>query len=239
MRRRYWLRATIAVLVLTFSARAQDRQVQQNFRVWFPYFGDHAFGDSRWGVHLEAQARFQDGVTNLQHLVLRPGINYQPNRLLMLTAGYAYVRLYPSDTVAPLLPPRNEHRIWEQAWLRYSSGRVSWSTRFRFENRFIEGTNGYRFENRIRAWQQATVPLDKRIYVTGYDELFFYVKPYQSSSPFDQNRAYAALGFNIKPGWRFETGYMNQALLQRSGRVLDVNHTLVFAILSNAAFRRR
>jgi hypothetical protein len=157
----------------------------------------------------------------------------------MLTAGYAYVRLYPSGTGASPTPPRNEHRIWEQAWLRYRSGKVSLSSRFRFENRFIEGTQGYRFENRFRAWQQAAVPLSRRAYVTGYDEVFFYVKPYQASSPFDQNRAYAALGFNIKPGWRFETGYMNQVLLQRTGRVLDVNHTIVFSVLSNAAFRRK
>ena len=59
------------------------------------------------------------------------------------------------------------------------------------------------------------------------------------SSLFDQNRAYAALGLNIQPGWRFETAYMNQALLQRSGRVLELNHILMFSVLSNAPFPRK
>jgi len=95
------------------------------------------------------------------------------------------------------------------------------------------------YENRFRAWQQATVPLSGRFYLTGYDEVWFYVKPYQASSVFDQNRAYTALGFNIKPGWRFETAYMNQVVLVRSGRVLDVNHILAFSILSNAPFRSK
>ncbi|HXJ91754.1 MAG TPA: DUF2490 domain-containing protein [Terriglobia bacterium] len=229
----------VTILVLSLPARTQDRQVEQNVRVWFPYFGDHLFGDSRWGLHLEAQARLQ-GITQINQLVLRPGVNYQANRSLMLTTGYAYVRLYPSITSANPVPPRNEHRIWEQAWFRYGSGRVAWSTRLRFENRFIEGNNGqYRFENRVRVWQQATVPLSQRVYATGYDEVWFHVKPYQASSAFNQNRAYAALGFRLKPGWRLETGYMNQVLLVSSGRVLEVNHIVTFSVLSTATFRRK
>lgn len=225
----------VAITLLVLPAAAQDRQLEQNFRVWFAYFGDHPFGDSRWGVHLEGQIRRQDGLAYWQNFVLRPALNYQANRLLMLSAGYAYVRSYPRNPFAP----RNENRIWEQAWWRYRTGSVAWSSRYRFENRFIEGASGqYRFENRFRAWQQASVPLSKRLYITGYDEIFIYVKPYQASSAFDQNRAYAGLGLNMKPGWRFETAYMNQALLLRSGRVLELNHILVFSVFSTAAFRR-
>jgi hypothetical protein len=210
--------------------------LDQSFHVWFTYFGDHAFGDSRWGVHLEGQIRRQSGIAQWQTLLLRPALNYQANRILMLSLGYTYVRAYPSNPFAP----RNEHRVWEQVWLRYKTGKVGWSSRYRLENRFIEQAGGqYRYENRLRAWQQATVPIAGRFYVTGYDEVWVYVKPYQSSSWFDQNRAYAALGFNIAPGWRFETAYMNQALLERTGRVLELNHILVFNVLSNAPFRRK
>jgi hypothetical protein len=230
------LRTATVITVLGCPSRAQDRQLDQSFRVWFAYFGDHAFGNSRWGVHLEGQIRRQNGIARWQTLLLRPAVNYQANRILMLSLGYAYVRAYPSGPFAP----RNEHRVWEQAWLRYKIGRIAWSSRYRFENRFIEQAGGqYRYENRFRAWQQATVPISGRLYVTGYDEVWFYVKPYQASSLFDQNRAYAALGFNIEPGWRFETAYMNQALLQRTGRVLELNHILVFSVLSNAPFRRK
>jgi hypothetical protein len=184
---------------------------------------------------IEGQIRRQNGLAQWQHLVLRPALNYQANRLLMLSAGYAYVRSYPRNPFGP----RNENRIWEQAWLRYRTGKVAWSSRYRFENRVIEGTGGpYRFENRVRAWQQATVPLSKRFYLTGYDEIFIYVKPYQASSLFDQNRVYAGLGLNLKPGWRFETAYMNQVLLVRSGRVLELNNILMFSVLSTAPFRR-
>ena len=145
------------------------------------------------------------------------------------------MRSYPRDPFGT----RNENRIWEQAWLRYRTGKVAWSSRYRFENRFIEQATGpYRYENRVRALQQATVPVSKRFYVTGYDEIFVYVKPYQASSLFDQNRAYAGLGVNLKPGWRFETAYMNQTLLVRSGHVLEVNNILMFSVFSTVPFRR-
>ena len=232
---RYHFRAAAMIAVVGLPLAAQDRQIEQNFRVWFAYFGDHPFGDSRWGVHLEGQIRRQDGLAQWQHLVLRPALNYRANRFLMVSGGYAYVRSYPRNPFGP----RNENRIWEQAWLRYRTGKVAWSSRYRFENRFIErASEPYRFENRVRGWQQATIPVSKRLYVTGYDEVFVYVKPYQASSLFDQNRAYAGLGLNLKPGWRFETAYMNQALLVRSGRVLEVNNILVFSVFSTAPFRR-
>jgi hypothetical protein len=232
---RFHNRAAIAIAFLGFSAAAQDRQLQQSSRVWFAYSGDHPFGDSRWGVHLEGQIRLRDGLAEWQQFLVRPAVNYQANRLLMLSAGYAYVRSYPRSPSAP----HNENRIWEQARLTYRSGDVAWASRFRFENRFVEAANGqHRFENRVRALQQATVPVSKRFYVTGYDEIFIWVKPYQAVSLFDQNRAYAGLGFNLRPKWRFETAYMNQVLLVRSGRVLELNHVLVFSVFSSAAFRR-
>ena len=127
-----------ALTILGLPAAAQDRQLEQSFRVWFAYIGDHPFGDSRWGVHLEGQLRREDGVSKWQQFLLRPALNYQPNRLLMLSAGYAYVRSYPRNPTAP----RNEHRIWEQARLSYRTGSIAWMSRYRFENRFIEEADG-------------------------------------------------------------------------------------------------
>src|SRR5215831_7701724 len=115
------LRTATIVAVLGCPSRAQDRQLDQSFRVWFAYFGDHAFGNSRWGVHLEGQIRRQDGIAQWQALLLRPAVNYQANRILMLSLGYAYARAYPSSPFAP----RNEHRLWEQAWLRYKTGKIA------------------------------------------------------------------------------------------------------------------
>jgi hypothetical protein len=221
-------------LCLLAPAFAQDRDTEHNTHGWYTYFGDHPVAGSRWGVHLEGQFRRHNGITQWQQLLLRPGVNFQATKKLMLTSGYGYVRSHRySDSAAPG-PARHEHRIWNQAWLRYRTGKVAWSSRVRFENRFLETATEYRYENRLRLWQQATVPLSRRLYLNAYDEFWVYVKPFVSASAFDQNRAYVAAGFNLKPGWRFEAGYMNQALLQRTGRVLELNHTMVFSVFSTA-----
>ena len=220
------------------NAMAADRPTDHHAHGWLAYFGDHPIAGSRWGAHLEAQVRRHDLGGSWQQLLLRPGLNFQANKKLTLTLGYAYARSHRYNDHVAVLPPTGEHRIWQQAWFRYG-GNIRWSTRLRFENRFIgtvdaSGKTGSRYENRLRAWQQITVPLSQRFYATGYDEIWMYVKPYQSNSAFDQNRAYGGIGLKAKPHWRLEAAYLNQALLHRSGARLEQNHTFVLSLFSDA-----
>jgi hypothetical protein len=214
------------------SVAGQDRVTDHNAHGWFAYFGDHPIAGSKWGVHLEAQVRRHDVVTKWQQLLLRPGVNYQASKSVMLTAGYAFVRSNTYSEFAPPAPVSLEHRLWEQVWIRYRTGSTQWSTRLRFENRFLESAGGYRYENRFRAWQQVRIPIAPKKYFTAYDEFWFYVKPYQSNSAFDQNRAYAGIGFEVKPTFRVEVGYLNQLLLVRSGSRLESNHTIMLSLFS-------
>ena len=69
--------------------------------------------------------------------------------------------------------------------------------------------------------------------------MWFYLKPYVSNSFFDQNRAYAGLGFNLKPTLRFEAAYINQTLLQRSGKALEQNHTMMFSLFGTVTLFKR
>src|SRR4051794_22384122 len=227
------MRLPIRALALTLLAAAllpaQDRLHDHNLHGWYSYFGDHPIAGSRWGVHVEGQFRRREVVAKWQQLLIRTGVNYQASKSVLLTAGYAFVR---SDT--------HEPRLGEQAWIRSRTGKVGWSTRLRFENRFLETGNGFRYENRFRAWQQIRVPITPGKYVTAYDEFWVYVKPYVSNSWFDQNRAYAAVGFELSPTLRLETGYMNQAVLARDGKRLDLNHTIMLSLFSTAPlFGRR
>jgi len=239
-------RSILVVLLLLspFSVTAQERISDHNFNGWFTYFGDHPVAGSKWGIHLEGQLRRNDFVTKWQQLLLRPGVNYQVSKAVTLTAGYAFVRSNTYSEFAAPAPVSMEHRLWQQAWIRYRTGRINWSTRLRFENRFLgapdprNGGTKYRFENRFRAWQQIKIPIAPKKYFTAYDEFWVYVKPYQSNSLFDQNRAYVALGFDLKPTLRLEVGYMNQTLLVRSGSRLEYNHTIVVSLFSTAPFFR-
>jgi len=240
------IRLLAAILLSPLLLAAQNRVTDHNFHGWFSYFGDHPVADSKWGIHLEGQYRRHDFVAKWQQLLLRPGVNYQATKAVTLTAGYAFVKTHNYSEFAAPARPFLEHRIWEQVWIRYRTGKTGWNTRLRFENRFLETANPqtggtrYRYENRFRAWQQVRIPIAPRKYFTAYDEFWVYVKPYQSNSIFDQNRAYAALGFDLKPTLRLEVGYMNQLLLTRSGNRLESNHTIVLSLFSNAGlFKRR
>lgn len=243
MRIREWVLLAFMAVVVPAAAYGQHQKIDHNFHGWFNYFGDHPIGRSKWGVHLEGQWRRHDGFTRWQQLLLRPALNYEVSPLLMLSAGYGFARSFPYGEY-PAARTANEHRLWQQAWFRYRTGRVAWTTRLRFENRFLHTINSetgrpyYRFENRFRGWQQVRVPVSDLTYFTAYNELWFYVKPYVSNSAFDQNRAYAAIGVNVDRFWRMELGYMNQALLQRSGAALESNHTLMISVFSTAAFWR-
>ncbi|MEP6535586.1 MAG: DUF2490 domain-containing protein [Bryobacteraceae bacterium] len=236
------LRNAIVILsLLPALAAAEPRATDHNRHGWYNYFGDHGLGGTRWGVHLEGQYRRHDFIASWQQLLIRPGVNYEVNPALLLTFGYAYARSYPYSNRAPASGVSNEHRIWEQAQWRYRTGRAALNTRVRFEQRFLGSANpaqsGFRYENRLRTWEQITLPISRRTYFSAYDEVWLYVKPYVSKSAFDQNRAYAAVGLRLNPAWRMEVGYMNQALLHRSGSVLELNHTLVLSVFSIARFK--
>lgn len=231
------------VLLHPFSSVAADRAVDNNFHGWFNYFGDHPLGKSKWSVHLEGQFRRHELILSWQQLLLRPAINYDVNKTLTLTAGYANARSYSYSDLSPASPATTEHRLWEQALVRYRVQKAALTTRLRLEQRFLGSSNpatpGYRYENRFRAWEQITLPLRGKMYFTAYDEIWFYIKPYVSKSVFDQNRAYAAAGFRVKPSVRVEVGYMNQAVFQRSGLVHESNHTFMLSVFSNKNFSFR
>jgi hypothetical protein len=127
-----WLRLAAALPIAAASALAQV--ADPNLNAWGMYFGDHPIGQSRWGVHLEGQWRRHEGFNRWQQLLLRPGVNFEVNKLLLLTGGYAFINSYPYGQFPTLAKATPEHRVWEQALLRYKTGKLSWSTRLRFES---------------------------------------------------------------------------------------------------------
>jgi hypothetical protein len=217
------------------------------------YFGDHAVSGGPWGVHLEGQWRRHDAGARWQQLLLRPGVNYQVNENLMLTAGYAFVDTfrYGEFPIAQRFP---EHRIFQQAALKHPVGRVGLQHRYRLEQRFlgevsvdgnVRRVNRWRHENRFRYMVRAVVPLRGPTsakggwYLALYDEFFLNFGANVAANIFDQNRAYAAVGYGLRGDTRLEFGYMNQIAQQRNGRIFELNHTLQLAVFSTFPFGSR
>ena len=227
------MRALLVCLVVASGAGAET---DNNANGWYMYFGDHAFGKSRFGAHLEGQWRRTDLGLKWQQLLLRPALNFQLNKKVMLTGGYGLVETHRYGDF-PAREKFLEHRTFEQATITQRFLKVDWQNRLRLEQRHILGYAA-RYENRFRYMLRTNVPLSKKYYLGLYDEVFYNFGKNVAFNVFDQNRAYIALGRNLPKQTRFEVGFMEQTVQQRSGRVFEHNHTLQVAIYSRMPFSR-
>lgn len=223
------MRLLIGLAVAASCALGQGTFTDQNFHGWLLYNGDHRV-HGKWGVRLEGQWRRHD-ISDPQQVVFRTGVNYAVNSKLVVTAGYARLHTSPYGDF-PAATASNENRIWQQ---------LAWTTRFpnsdlqyqlRVEQRWIAS----RYQNRVRFQFRWLRNLREPFYVTASDAVYLHVAPLPGPNVFDQNRFYAALGIRLNRYHRLETGYLLQSLLQRSGRVWEVNHTMQIAVYSTLPF---
>lgn len=226
------------LLLLALSAAPVWAENDHNAHAWFMYFGDHPIRQSRWGVHLEGQWRRADVGLKWQQLLLRPGVNYQVNPKLMLTAGYGFIDTFRYGDF-PARERFQEHRIFEQAAVTTPFRGLDFQHRLRLEQRSIRGF-AQRYENRFRYMLRTSVPIpgSERFYIGLYNEIFVNFGKNVAANRFDQNRAYVALGRKMGKDSRIEFGFLEQTVQQRSGRVFEHNHTLQLAIFSKLPFGR-
>lgn len=225
--------APVVLAFFLWSATALA-QTDNNANGWYMYFGDHAFGKSRFGVHLEGQWRRADLGLKWQQLLLRPALNFQLNKKVALMGGYGFVETYRYGDF-PVRSRFPEHRLFEQATITQRAFGLDWQNRLRLEQRYFRGF-AQRYENRFRYMLRTNIPLGKKYYVGLYDEVFYNFGKNVAFNVFDQNRAYIALGRNLARQTRFEVGFMEQTVQQRSGRVFEHNHTFQVAIYSRMPF---
>lgn len=213
-------------------------QADHNANAWFMYFGDHPIAKSRFGVHLEGQWRRANLGLTWQQLLLRPAVNFQLHRRVTLTGGYGFIDTHRYGDF-PAREKFLEHRIFEQANISQKFRGLEFQNRLRLEQRHILGFAA-RYENRFRYMLRTSVPLpigDRKTYYLGlYNEIFYNFGKNVAFNVFDQNRAYVALGRNLKRQTRVEVGFLEQTLQQRNGRVFEHNHTLQVGIYSRLPF---
>jgi Protein of unknown function (DUF2490) len=240
------LRLLFAALAATaLSAQTPPAHVIDfNRHAWVSYSGDHAVA-GRWGIHFDAQWRRAELGMQWQQYQLRPGVNFQANRYVTLTLGYAFTKTYPYGEfpVAKAIP---EHRIYQQALVRHRVRGVHLSHRIRWEERFIRYPQNLdrssTYQNRFRYSLKADFPLtgeNARMgwYIPAFNEILIGVPPNYGARPWDQNRAFVGVGRVLGNTGRVEAGYLNQFLGQRNGRVFEFNSTLLVTFSSTIPLR--
>lgn len=202
-----------------------EEHVSDKVQLWF---------DGSW--------RRMDFGVDPQQLLLRPGVLYTLAPGVKVAAGYAYIATAPYGAL-PVANPLREHRTWQDVRLSNKAGAVTFSHRFRLEQRWISpllrtGTGDARergpaqYQNRVRYLGRAQfnlprLTLNKRP-VIGFvwDELLMPVGGNQAALSVGQNRATAGIGLPLDARQRIELGYMNLANMFPARRANEINHTL-------------
>lgn len=180
---------------------------------WLMYFGTEKLSE-KLSVHHEGQLRLYEATNNFNQLLLRYGLNYKTSDNSMLTGGYGFISSATFDKEDFEIRTK-EHRIWEQFILRNKVGRLSFSHRYRLEQRWVTSDDvSDDYTNRARYRLFMSIPLsnkemiDNTLFFAFYDEIFLNL----NNNPFSQNRFYLALGYKFNSIVSVQSGYLRNKI---------------------------
>ena len=223
---------SLLVISLHHPAAASTLDQQMGWGAWF----NTAKLSERWSLVSDTQLRSSDGWERPRNLILRGGASYAFAPAVSLAAGYAYI-----DTYTPKAPALTEHRSWQQLVFQQKPAGLPLTHRLRLEQRFIERASGDDlYSDRLRYFARLQIPMAdsgkagfaRGSYVALQNEVFLHLSARSKLNGrlFDQNRAYAGVGFRVSPQLDVEAGYLNQLL---NGRGVDTeNHVVLLSLYS-------
>jgi len=203
----------ILLILIVFAANSSYTQ-QDQLGNWIRYYGTYQLPiknpSKRLSLYTESQLRLFNINSKHQQSLQRIGLNYHSyNQKIKLswmgTIGVA--RFHTNDYNEPYnVDPIIENRVWQQFtfWhgvtnnTQYSEGNsilklLYFEERSRIEQRWIKENNNTQYQNRVRHRLKISYPISRKLYLCVYDELFINI----NKNPYDQNRLYGAIGFNI------------------------------------------
>ena len=182
---------------------------------------------NKWSLHSEVQFRSYEIQPNTEQLLIRGGLSFHYNPSLIFTAGYGWITNYVNDGNVFKDQTVDENRIWEQIILKSNSGRVYFEHRYRFEQRWISTSTNTNYRNRLRYLLRMTIPLNNKevkkntVFIGLYNEVFINL----TNSPFDRNRLYGALGYQVNSSTNIQLGYLLQTVGTKSKQYLQLGLT--------------
>lgn len=211
-----YLLIAAALAGLLFSTPSLAQVDENELGAWYMYFWNVAAGDRKFGLQGDIQHRNWDSGGDLEQLLIRGGLTWQPDDGRGLyTFGLAHIT---SEAFGPSGQAVREKRVYQEALLPQRVGRRMYMThRFRFEQRWVAGQD---FRLRGRYFFALNVPFNQDTLAAGahyfsfYNELFVNLNKDigdgRSVDAFDRNRFYLAYGYSIRDNLRVQFGYMHQ-----------------------------
>jgi hypothetical protein len=229
------------------------RQSSHQTHGWLMYFGNHRISN-KLSLHTEYQWRRADGFKNWQQSLARIGFDYRIKDNTIVTAGYGHIITFPYGDF-PVPTSFVEHRTWEQLILTHSNGRVHFNHRYRLEQRWqenmikdVEGKfvrDGHLYSNRMRYKFMVTVPINSTkmevgtFFASVYDEPFISFGKNVKYNLLDQNRLYAAIGYQFHKTGNIQAGYLNQIIIKPLGNRQEINHTIQIGLTWSMDWRKK
>ena len=206
------------IIALQFSFTKVQSQVEDGqLGAWYMYFWNTEISEGPWGFQGDLQYRNWDVIGDLEQLLLRGGLTYQPAQTnAKFTLGYSNITTGEFGEGTATV---NENRTYQEALLPQKIGSRFYLThRFRYEQRWVEDQD---FRTRYRYNLFLNVPLNQpdlnkgAIYLAFYNELFINgqrsIGNNRSVQIFDRNRFYGALGYSVGQNLRTQLGFMQQS----------------------------
>ena len=206
----------VCIVFISNNVKGQN-PAENELGNWLMYFGTHKISE-KFSLHYETQLRNYEVISNFNQLLPRVGLNYHIDESSIVTAGYAFIPTQNEIDKGWGEEMVTENRIWEQFILRNSINRVKIRHRYRLEQRWVKAGDITTYKNRARYMLSLKLPISKNeespLFISLYDEIFLNI----SDNPFDQNRLFAALGFQVNKQMNIQLGYLRH----RAGS-LDLN----------------
>ncbi|ARV07849.1 hypothetical protein BTO04_14585 [Polaribacter sp. SA4-10] len=172
--------------LILFSFKIQSQNSAENkLGAWYMYNGSHKVSD-KFAVKTMAHFRFFEIGNNLQQLIVRTGGNYQINKNLSTTLGYAFINT--DGTYKENGGEINEHRIYEDFNIVHKVSALNLAHRFRAEQRFFNANTGHF----LRYQLGLSYPINNLVSTYLYNEVFFDF----NGESFNQN--WSGIGFKYK-----------------------------------------
>jgi hypothetical protein len=155
---------------------------------------------------VEGQARFDDNFDHWYQGMVRTAIGYSLSDRATIWAGYTWL---PTQNIGKAYVSQQD--VWPAFRYILPTDMGTFMFRTMIESNFIKGD-----EVRVRPRQMVKfthpLELEPRLSLVAWDEFFIRTNStqYGGKSGFDQNRAFAGLGWSFNPNIRTEIGYMNQ-----------------------------
>ncbi len=195
-----------------------EKEVSKANGVWLGLYTKYRFND-RWGYYGEYHVRMKEGMHKMAQVYLRFGATYKVSKYLDFTAGfvnpYYWAPNPEAENMDRVVP---QYRLWQQGVLVTPFEHVKVMHQLRMEQRWrrdYQKSSPFELTYRFRYKLTAYIPLNHRdfsvhtLFLAFYEEIFMQAGRSIVYNHFEDNRAYAGLGYNLSPSLQVHAGYMN------------------------------